>query len=60
MNDKKPWLFRVHRTNIGDYTTKFDRDYNEPLQGSLLNNQYFMESKLYFLFRGKAVHFDTS
>ena len=25
---------------IGDYTTQLYRDYNEPLQGSLLTNQY--------------------
>ena len=25
---------------IGDYTTQLDGDYNEPLQGSLLNNPY--------------------
>ena len=28
---------------IGVYTTQVYRDYNKPLQGSLLNNQYFMK-----------------
>ena len=28
---------------IGVYTTQVYRDYNKPLQGSLLNTQYFME-----------------
>ena len=35
-NEQKTWLFRVHR----DYTTPLCWDYNKPLQGSLLNNQY--------------------
>ena len=39
---KGPWLFKVY---IGDYTTPLYSDYEKPLQGSLINNQYFMESK---------------
>ena len=35
-NEKKPgWL-----GYIGDYTLQLYRDYNKPLQGSLLTNQY--------------------
>ena len=33
---------------IGDFTTKLCGDYNEPFQGSLLNNQDSMESSLVF------------
>ena len=38
----------------GDCITQLCEDYNEPLQGSLLNTQFFfMESKmLFFFFRG--------
>ena len=39
---------------LGGYTTQVNRGYNKPLQGFLLNNQYFMESKAGF-FRGSNV-----
>ena len=49
---KKTWLFRVYR---GWDTTQLYGDYNKPLEGSLLNNQYFMESRSFF-FRGSGVY----
>ena len=39
---------------LGGYTTQVYRGYNKPLQGFLLNIQYFMESKAGF-FRGSNV-----
>ena len=33
---------------IGDYTTQLYKDYNKPLQGSLLNNQYNGKSDSFF------------
>ena len=43
-NEKNPgWL-----GYIGDYTLQLYRDYNKPLQGSLLTNQHFMESREFF------------
>ena len=35
---------------IGDYTAQLHEDYNEPLQGFLLNNRY--NGKYEFFFRG--------
>ena len=43
-NEKSPGCLGY----IGDYTTQLCGDYNKPLQGSLLNNQYFMESRRFF------------
>ena len=38
---------------IGDYTTKLCGDYNRPLQGSLLNNQY--NGKKFFFFVARLI-----
>ena len=37
---QKPWLLRVYRGLYYHYTTQLCVDYNDPLWGSLLNNQY--------------------
>lgn len=43
-----PWLFRLY---IGYYTTQLCEDNTKPLEGSLLNDPYIIESKR-FLFHG--------
>ena len=45
-NEKNPGYLLY----IGDYTTSLYGDYSKPLKGSLLINQYFMESKDGFFF----------
>ena len=45
VSNEKKHSFLGH---VGDYTTQFYVDYYKPLQGSLLNNQYFVESKAFF------------
>ena len=42
--NKNTWLFRGF---VGDYTTQSCRDSNEPLHGSLLNNQYNGKSEFF-------------
>lgn len=41
---KKPRLVGLYR----DYTTQFYRDYNRPIQGSALTNQYRMKRQKRF------------
>ena len=49
---EKSWYSNMsNKKNLGyiaDYTTQLFRDYNEPLQSSILNKQYNMESKRAF------------
>ena len=57
-NEKRAPGCLVYIGDYMDYTTQLYRDYNKPLQGSLVNNQDSMESKfLFFVFfsRGSVI-----
>ena len=42
---------------IGDYTTQLCGDYSKPMQGSLLTNQYFMDSRCLCFFAAQFLEF---
>ena len=51
------WLGGIEQWNklyclgyIGDYTTQLNRDYDKPLEGSILNNKYIGKQEKYKMF----------
>ena len=51
-NEKNPGCLGY----IGDYTTQLCRDYNKPLQGSLLNNQHNGKTECFFVAHMEPKH----